>query len=59
MFMNSLFANNKIDERAQIRVSLAVSLLDWRKKALDSGFSTVYYQDRIREALVKLLNLPL
>ena len=58
MFMNSLFANNKIDERAQIRVSLAVSLLDWRKKALDSGFSTVYYQDRIREALVKLLESP-
>ncbi len=58
MYMRAIFANNKIEERTQIRVYLAASLLDWSKKALDNGFFTTYYDDRIREALFKLIDSP-
>ena len=58
MFKKAIFASKKIEERAQIRVWLAVSLLNWRKNASYLGLSTAHYTDKIQEALSQLLDSP-
>ena len=47
MFKKAIFASKEIEERAQIRVWLAVSLLNWSYNASYLGLSTAHYTDKI------------
>ena len=58
MFKKAIFASKKLEERAQIRVWLAVSLLKWRKNVSYLGVNTLHYNDKIQEALSQLLDSP-
>jgi tetratricopeptide (TPR) repeat protein len=58
MYMRAIFASTTIQERTQIRVCLAASLLNWKSKSLKIGFRTEDYRSKICESISKLMDSP-